>query len=73
MVGITKTILSMSHGVIPPTINVTQPIGSENNVISPQNIVRTSTKWPSKGNKKAALSAFGFGGTNSHIILEAGK
>jgi 3-oxoacyl-[acyl-carrier-protein] synthase II len=73
MVGITKTILSMSHGVIPPTINVTQPIGSENNVISPQNIVRTPTQWPSQGTKKAALSAFGFGGTNSHIILEAGK
>ncbi|MFO5474343.1 MAG: polyketide synthase, partial [Dolichospermum sp.] len=73
MVGITKTILSMSHGVIPPTINVTQPIGSENNVISSQNIVRTPTQWPSQGTKKAALSAFGFGGTNSHIILEAGK
>ncbi|MFN7203051.1 MAG: polyketide synthase, partial [Aphanizomenon sp.] len=73
MVGITKTILSMSHGVIPPTINVTQPIGSENNVISVQNIVRTPTKWPSQGTKRVALSAFGFGGTNSHIILEAGK
>jgi acyl transferase domain-containing protein len=73
MVGITKTILSMSHGVIPPTIHVTQPIGSENNVISPKNIVRTPTKWPSQETKRVALSAFGFGGTNSHIILEQGK
>nr|WP_174763846.1 polyketide synthase [Anabaena sp. UHCC 0253] len=73
MVGITKTILSMSHGVIPPTLNVTQPIGSENNVVSPQNIVRTPTKWPNQETKKVALSAFGFGGTNSHIILEQGK
>ena len=73
MVGITKTILSMSHGVIPPTIHVTQPIGSENNVVSPKNIVRTPTKWPSQETKRVALSAFGFGGTNSHIILEQGK
>jgi 3-oxoacyl-[acyl-carrier-protein] synthase II len=73
MVGITKTILSMSHGVIPATIHVTQPIGSENNVVSPQNIVRTPTKWPSQETKRVALSAFGFGGTNSHIILEKGK
>jgi acyl transferase domain-containing protein len=73
MVGITKTILSMSHGVIPPTIHVTQPIGSENNVVSPKNIVTTPTKWPSQETKRVALSAFGFGGTNSHIILEQGK
>ncbi|MBD2693900.1 polyketide synthase [Anabaena catenula] len=73
MVGITKTILSMSHGVIPATINVSEPVGSENNVISPQNIVRTATPWPSKGNKYVALSAFGFGGNNSHLILEQGE
>ncbi|WP_413172233.1 polyketide synthase [Anabaena azotica] len=73
MVGITKTILSMSHGVIPATINVSEPMGSENNVVSPQNIVRTATDWPSKGTKHVALSAFGFGGTNSHLILEQGE
>ncbi|MBD2138880.1 polyketide synthase [Anabaena sp. FACHB-1237] len=73
MVGITKTILSMNNGIIPPTIKITQPMGSENHVISPQNIVRTITKWPDKDIKRVALSAFGFGGTNSHIILEKGK
>ncbi|MEA5503214.1 polyketide synthase [Halotia wernerae UHCC 0503] len=71
MVSLTKTIFSMSNGVIPPTINVTEPLGSENNLIFPQNIVTTKTPWPNNGtNKYAALSAFGFGGTNSHLILE---
>ncbi|TAF08924.1 MAG: polyketide synthase, partial [Nostocales cyanobacterium] len=73
MVGITKTILSMSHNVIPATINVSEPMGSENNVVSPQNIVRTATNWPSKETKHVALSAFGFGGTNSHLVLEQGE
>ena len=73
MVGLTKTILSMSHGVIPATINIAEPIGSDNNVISPQNIVRTATPWLSQGTKYAALSAFGFGGTNSHLIIEQGN
>lgn len=73
MVGITKTILSMSHNVIPPSINITQPIGSEDQVIAPQKIVRTMATWPNKATKYTALSAFGFGGTNSHIILEQGK
>ncbi|WP_353932000.1 polyketide synthase [Okeanomitos corallinicola TIOX110] len=73
MVGITKTILSMSNNVIPATINVSQPIGSENNVMSPHNIIRTPTPWQSKKTKYVGLSAFGFGGINSHLILEQGK
>lgn len=71
MVSLTKAVLGMSHDVIPPTINVTEPIGSEENVISPDNIVRSVTPWPNNGETKyAALSAFGFGGTNSHLIIE---
>ncbi|MBW4563936.1 MAG: polyketide synthase [Mojavia pulchra JT2-VF2] len=71
MVGLAKTICSMNAGVIPATINVAEPIGSENTVISAKNIVRTATTWPNNSSiKRAALSAFGFGGTNSHLILE---
>ncbi|MEH2142671.1 PfaB family protein [Nostoc sp.] len=74
MVGLTKVILSMSHGVIPPTINVTEPLASENRIISADKIVRTATSWPNNNTpiKRAAISAFGFGGTNSHLILEQG-
>lgn len=70
MVGITKTILAMSNNLIPATINVSQPVGLENNVVSPQNIVKTPTNWPNNQTKYVALSAFGFGGTNSHLILQ---
>ncbi|MEH2247849.1 PfaB family protein [Nostoc sp.] len=74
MVGLTKAILSMSHGVIPPTINVTEPLPSENSTISVDKIVRTATAWPNNNApiKRVAISAFGFGGTNSHLILEQG-
>ncbi|AFY35880.1 polyketide synthase [Calothrix sp. PCC 7507] len=71
MVSLTKTICSMNHSLIPPTINVTEPIGADNNIISAKTIVRTPTPWPNNTPiKRAALSAFGFGGTNSHLILE---
>lgn len=73
MVSLTKAILSMSSGVIPPTMNVTQPIGDSQSVINAKNLVTTNTTWPNKSTTKyAALSAFGFGGTNSHLILEKG-
>jgi acyl transferase domain-containing protein len=71
MVSLAKVIYSMNHGEIPPTINVNDPIGSDDKVISAKNIVRSQTAWPQKNAAKyAALSAFGFGGTNSHLILE---
>ncbi|BAZ49765.1 beta-ketoacyl synthase [Nostoc sp. NIES-4103] len=73
MVGLAKTILSMSGDVIPATINVNEPLGSEDNVISAKTIVRNSTAWPNAKTKYAALSAFGFGGTNSHLIIEQTK
>ena len=75
MVGLTKVILSMSHGVIPPTINVSEPLTSEKNTISADKVVRTATAWPNNNAsiKRAAISAFGFGGTNSHLILEQGN
>ncbi|AUB39174.1 hypothetical protein COO91_05166 [Nostoc flagelliforme CCNUN1] len=74
MVGLTKVILSMSHGVIPATMNVSEPLTSENGTISADKIVRTATAWPNNNAsiKRAAISAFGFGGTNSHLILEQG-
>ncbi|MEH2257343.1 PfaB family protein [Nostoc sp.] len=74
MVGLTKVVLSMSHGVIPPTINITEPLTSESSTISTDKIVRTATAWPNTNApiKRAAISAFGFGGTNSHLILEQG-
>lgn len=75
MVGLTKVILSMSHGVIPATMNVSEPLTSEKGTISADKIVRTATAWPNNNApiKRAAISAFGFGGTNSHLILEQGN
>ncbi|NEO69406.1 PfaB family protein [Moorena sp. SIO3H5] len=71
MASIIKVILSMSKGVIPPTINITNPLSSPNNVIAADQVVRTATPWPSnKPLKRAAINTFGFGGNNAHLILE---
>ncbi|MDJ0674808.1 MAG: PfaB family protein [Calothrix sp. MO_167.B42] len=72
-VSLIKVLLSMNEGVIPATINVTQPQGDDNQVISPENIVTSHTNWGDKPVKRAAISAFGLGGTNAHMILEQGN
>ncbi len=64
----------MCGNIIPATINVTEPIGSDDNVIAPKRIVTNPTKWHEKASvKRAAISAFGFGGTNAHLIVERGE
>lgn len=78
MGGMLKSILSMAHHRVPATINIHEPHTSQNNVISARQIVQQTMDWPenkapgpSVSNlKRAAVSAFGFGGTNAHLVLE---
>jgi PfaB family protein len=71
MPSMLKVILSMEAGVIPPTLNLQEPLSSVNQVIEPGQIVKSVTPWdPQTPQKRAAVSAFGFGGTNSHLVLE---
>ena len=71
MGGMLKTILSMANGAIPATIKVNEPQSSQNGVIGAPQIVRHTMPWPGQnGLKRAAVSAFGFGGTNAHLVLE---
>ena len=72
MGGMTKVILALQNGIIPATVGVEDVMTSKNNGVSADQIVRKNTDWPHKGLKKsAAVSAFGFGGTNAHVVFEA--
>ncbi len=74
MGGMTKVILSLQQGKIPATVGVVEPMSSKNAGISPNQIVQQSMEWPhKKSERRAAVSAFGFGGTNAHIVFETGK
>lgn len=70
MAGMIKTVLAMNHGIIPATIRIENPISSQQGMIQSEQIVRAATPWPDRGPvRRAAVSAFGFGGTNAHLIL----
>jgi PfaB family protein len=71
MGGMLKAILGMAHNRIPATIKIENPHASQNNVIGAQHIVRQARAWPNgRESKRAAVSAFGFGGTNAHLVME---
>jgi acyl transferase domain-containing protein len=66
-----KVVLSLQHQKIPPLLNLKQfnPYISLEN--TPFSIPTEPQKWSrGENNRLASVSAFGFGGTNAHIILE---
>ena len=80
MVGLLKVILSMEKGTIPPTVGIQEPVSvsrKDSRGVSSDhtNIVQHSTPWPraDAAPKHAAISAFGFGGTNAHVVLQQAK
>ncbi|MGY6026542.1 beta-ketoacyl synthase N-terminal-like domain-containing protein [Streptomyces spinosirectus] len=67
-----KVILAMGHGRIPPTTGVQRPVQSKDGKVGAGTLVRTGRDWPKdNGPRRAAVSAFGFGGTNAHVVLSA--
>ncbi|MBI6548658.1 type I polyketide synthase [Xenorhabdus lircayensis] len=68
-----KVALALHHKVLPPTINVGTPTGLLKAEDSPFYVNSEARPWLrpfSSAPRRAALSAFGFGGTNFHAILE---
>ncbi|MGW1715360.1 beta-ketoacyl synthase N-terminal-like domain-containing protein [Streptomyces sp. NPDC002156] len=64
-----KVILAMGHGHLPPTIGIDRPLTTPGTGEVP--VVRAGRDWPDRGPgpRRAAVSAFGFGGTNAHVVL----
>ncbi len=68
--GLAKVLLAMRHRVLPATANF-ETAGDSIDLDGSPFVVRSeSTEWNSKGPRRAAVSGFGFGGTNAHVLLE---
>lgn len=69
--GMIKTALALKHKQIPPSINYEKPNAKIDFARTPFFVNTELREWESNGTPRhAAVSAFGFGGTNAHIILE---
>lgn len=66
LAGLIKVVLSIKHGLIPATINV----GRAADCIDPSrlHLVDRLQAWDTP--RIAGISAFGFGGTNAHLIVQ---
>ncbi|WP_217250870.1 type I polyketide synthase, partial [Streptomyces sp. AC602_WCS936] len=68
-----KVSLALHERTLPPTINVERPREAVDFASSPFALNTTAKPWvadPARERRRAAVSSFGFGGTNFHCLLE---
>ncbi len=71
--GLIKTVLAIFHRKIPPSANFEKP--SEDSPLNsgPFRVQTEAVEWERRSKtapRRAAVSAFGFGGINGHLLLE---
>ncbi|HEY3450938.1 MAG TPA: beta-ketoacyl synthase N-terminal-like domain-containing protein, partial [Myxococcales bacterium] len=66
--GLLKVLGAIEARERPPTLHAEQPL--EDLARSPLRLLEKAEPWPSDGPRRAAVSAFGFGGCNAHLVVE---
>ncbi|MFF0683339.1 beta-ketoacyl synthase N-terminal-like domain-containing protein [Streptomyces tendae] len=64
--GLLKVLGAMRSGVRPATLGARRPLDALSG--TPLRVLDTAEQWA--GPRRAAVSAFGFGGTNAHLLLD---
>jgi acyl transferase domain-containing protein/NAD(P)H-dependent flavin oxidoreductase YrpB (nitropropane dioxygenase family)/acyl carrier protein len=72
LAGLIKTALALHTGIKPPTLHVGKPNSAWDAETSPFAFDSSAKPWPAPASDRVAgVSAFGFGGTNFHVVLSA--
>jgi enediyne polyketide synthase len=64
--GLIKSMMAVREGVVPPITGCTEP--RDTGTLS---VTQSPIPWPDNAPRRAAVSAMGFGGINTHVVLEA--
>ena len=71
--GLMKVLFAMRDGVLPPTANFGQLAHRDGDAHGGIEVLRESRAWARRdvnAPRRAAISAFGFGGINAHVLVE---
>jgi len=69
--GLIKTVLSLKHKLVPPSLHFETPNPAIDFANSPFYVNATLSNWKARRfPRRAGVSAFGIGGTNAHVVLE---
>ncbi|GAB7026335.1 beta-ketoacyl synthase N-terminal-like domain-containing protein [Geotalea toluenoxydans] len=71
--ALTKVLLAMNEGILPPTAGFSAPPAAIDLEGSPFQVLASARPWQRRSEgipRRAAVSAFGFGGINGHLLVE---
>ncbi|MEM8531241.1 MAG: SDR family NAD(P)-dependent oxidoreductase [Chloroflexota bacterium] len=69
--GLLKTVLSLKHRQLPPSLHFEEPNPKIDFDNSPFYVNAALSEWNTNGApRRAGISSFGVGGTNAHVIVE---
>ncbi|KAI0181683.1 putative polyketide synthase [Hypoxylon sp. FL1284] len=70
LAAIVKAVLVLEKGTIPPNANFEKRNKKIDEEFLRIKFPETTIPWPSSGLRRVSINSFGFGGANSHIILD---
>lgn len=68
--GLIKAAMAVHHQVVPPTIGCVDPHEALTTGNPALRVLRRAEAWPTDVPVRAGVTAMGFGGINTHIVLE---
>jgi acyl transferase domain-containing protein/3-hydroxymyristoyl/3-hydroxydecanoyl-(acyl carrier protein) dehydratase len=71
--GLLKLLLALKSRLLPPTANFKRPAPGMGLEESPFRVLTRAEPWPARAPglpRRAAISGFGFGGVNVHVLIE---
>ena len=68
--GLIKAVLAVDHHTVPPSIGTTDPHDLLTGERANLRALRTAEPWPEDVPRRAGVTAMGFGGINTHVVLD---
>ncbi|MCU0703705.1 MAG: hypothetical protein MUF18_06990 [Fimbriiglobus sp.] len=68
--ALAKVLLAIKHRMLPPQANFSEPNPVLKYADGPLRVLSKAEPWEAATRRRAAVSGFGFGGVNAHLLVE---